>query len=479
MTKSFRASGATYNVTFEPLSKAGTKPGPRKAAGASKTSGGAKGASGERLLRAIHASKKLSSRLQSGEEVSIVHVSRASAGPRGVQHPPVSERGAKTLATSSVILEGFLPADLKAAKDFGAKVIDEGSEGKVLLRADSVAQAFDLAAALHARGVGAASPNFMRYVTRPSPSSAAVRWAHAAIGLKAAWGITRGKSSIRIAILDEGVDATHPALQAALVAQRDFIGPNGASAQPSGDDAHGTACAGIAVARGTKAPGVAPLCSLVAARIGMGDGADGWVYDDFATADAIDWCWRDQHADVLSNSWGGGAPNDAVTRAIRRAQGNGRGSNGAVVVFAAGNVQSPIDYPGSLRSVITVGASNQFDERKTTTSRDGEGWGSNYGPSLDLLAPGVAIDCTDIVGASGYEPGDYTSTFNGTSAATPHVAGAAALMLSLRPNMTAVRVRDLLVQNAKLIDGQTGWTPTHGWGRLDVAAAVRAADAEP
>ena len=77
----------------------------------------------------------------------------------------------------------------------------------------------------------------------------------------------------------------------------------------------------------------------------------------------------------------------------------------------------------------------------------------------------------------GYDPGDFTKTFNGTSAATPHVAGASALMLSANPTLSASDVRNILRQTAKKIEGMTGFTPTHGWGRLDVGGAVAAAKA--
>ena len=199
------------------------------------------------------------------------------------------------------------------------------------------------------------------------------------------------------------------------------------------------------------------------------------MFEDFATADAIDWCWR-QGAAVLSNSWGGGPPSDLISRAFGRARTQGRQGRGCVVAIAAGNDQIAIDYPGSLPGYVTVGASNWNDERKTRTSSDGEDWwGSNFGPTLHVLAPGVAIWTTDISGARGYETGDFTKTFNGTSAATPHVAGAAALMLSANPALSATEVRNILRQTAARLSGQTGWTPEFGWGRLDVGAAVKAA----
>jgi subtilisin family serine protease len=147
-----------------------------------------------------------------------------------------------------------------------------------------------------------------------------------------------------------------------------------------------------------------------------------------------------------------------------------------VVTIAAGNSQIPIDFPGNLPGYVTVGASNPADERKTRTSSDEENWwGSNYGPAMHLLAPGVFIWTTDISGPAGYEPGDFTKTFNGTSSATPAVAGAAALMISANPALSVASVRDLLGNTAKKIQGQTTWTPELGWGRLDVGSAVAAA----
>ena len=185
-----------------------------------------------------------------------------------------------------------------------------------------------------------------------------------------------------MAVLDEGVDTSHPFLSPAVVAERDFVDGN-AHARPDGDDAHGTACAGIVVARNRDVSGLAPEASLVAARIAKSDAQGFWIFDDFQTADAIDWCWDDAKADVLSNSWGGGPPAPVITRAFERARTTGRAGRGAVVVVAAGNAQKVVDYPGNLPNVLTVGASNQWDKRKTKTSEDGENWwGSNFGTGL-------------------------------------------------------------------------------------------------
>jgi subtilisin family serine protease len=430
------------------------------------------------IVQAVNASPVLRSRIVDPTRLAVVQgavAARPIAGSRRGGQVPISTYAALTLATETVIAEGLRQADLAAAKAYGAAVIEEGYDGKLLLRVESVDQVFGLVDLLLKREVGSVTPNFLRRIVPVRRSAPAAAWAHAKIGVPAAWSVTRGSADIQVAVLDEGVDTTHPGLKPAVAAERDFIGSNGTSAMPDGNDAHGTACAGIVLSRDTNFSGIAPLCSLIAARIAMDDGSGNWIFDDYSTADAIDWSWR-QGAAVLSNSWGGGAPSDAISRAFARARTQGRNGLGAVVVIAAGNDQAPIDFPGDLPGYVTVGASNPSDERKTRTSSDGENWwGSNFGATMQLLAPGVFIWTTDIVGPAGYEPDDFTKTFNGTSSATPAVAGAAALMLSANPALSASSVRDLLAKTAKKLKGQTTWTPELGWGRLDAAKAVAAA----
>jgi len=430
------------------------------------------------IAQAISASPVLRSRFVDPSRLAVVQgavAARPSFGARAGGLQPISTYDALTLVSQTVIAEGLRQADLAAAKGYGAAVVEEGLDGKILLRVESVDQVFGLVDLLLKREVGSVSPNFLRRIVPVRLSAPAAAWSHARIGVAAAWAITRGSANVKIAVLDEGVDTTHPSIRPAVVAERDFIGGNGSSAMPDGNDAHGTACAGIVLSRDKKFPGIAPRCSLIAARIAMDDGHGNWIFDDFSTAEAIDWSWR-QGAAVLSNSWGGGAPSDAISRAFARARTQGRKGLGAVVVIAAGNAQAPIDFPGDLPGYVTVGASTPADERKTRSSSDGETWwGSNFGPTMHLLAPGVFISTTDIVGAAGYDAGDFTKTFNGTSSATPAVAGAAALMLSANPALSASTVRNLLAKTASKLKKQKTWTPELGWGRLDVAKAVAAA----
>jgi thermitase len=408
---------------------------------------------------------------------------------------PVDPGETTVIPTDTITVLGAKSAEIRwATREYGLTVAQEGSDGKVLLAvpgdvSDPLAVGAVAARRLYERGsVDGAHPNFLRLVQLPGPGTARAssQWGldndgspgvvGADVAAEAAWTLSTGDSSVRVAVLDEGVDTEHQYLKAAVRDERDFVDSN-PTAMPDGDDAHGTACAGIVLSRGQKLKGLAHGVGLVAVRIAKGDGGHGWIFDDFNTADAIDWSWREGMADVLSNSWGGGPPVDVITAAFRRARTRGRGGKGAVVVVAAGNSQGPVSYPGNLPEVLTVGASNQWDERKTRKSKDGEDWwGSNFGKGLDLMAPGVSILTTDISGRRGYSRSLTTPSFNGTSSATPFVAAAAALVLSVRPDLTEEEVRRVLIENTDPIGRSTsGWSKFVGHGRLNTFEAMRAA----
>lgn len=400
------------------------------------------------------------------------------------------------IPTETMIAEVKSKSELTWLRNhYGMQVIQEGRRGKSLLQApeggsDGVRLVFEAARTAHSRrNILVAQPNFLRAIRRPAPAtgSSIFFWnldnqetgskgiPGADVHALAAWTITEGSSDIRVAILDEGVDSNHPYLKDAIVDEADFVDGN-SHARPSGDDAHGTACAGIVGSRHKKYRGLAPGVSLIGVRIAKSDNQGFWLFDDFDTADAIDWSWDDARADVLSNSWGGGPPSDAITRAFERARTRGRSGKGSVVVVAAGNDQRPVDFPGNLPNVLTVGASNQWDKRKTKGSRDGEyWWGSNYGPGLDVMAPGVKIPTTDIRGQRGYDRTLVTPNFNGTSSACPHVAAAAAMILSIRPTASEADVREVIKETADSLTNNEGWDQLTGHGRLNTYRALRAA----
>jgi subtilisin family serine protease len=170
--------------------------------------------------------------------------------------------------------------------------------------------------------------------------------------------------------------------------------------------------------------------------------------------------------------------------ALERARVFGRNGRGCVVVVAAGNDSGPVAFPANLPNVLAISASNEFDQPKTKISADGETWwGSNFGPEVDLAAPGVHNFTTDIVGAGGSNPGgtlnpDYIGNFNGTSSSTPIVAGIAGLVLTVNPKLTELQVRRLLAETADKV-GQVVYTNGRnnqmGHGRVNALRAVQRA----
>ncbi len=272
------------------------------------------------------------------------------------------------------------------------------------------------------------------------------------IKAESAWRITRGSNAIRVAVIDEGVDLMHPDLQENLLPGFDAVpanrNPGGADGSPFNNNVHGTACAGIigAVDNGIGIVGVTPNVRIIPIRIAYKDiGDTHWTTNDEWIAEGIRHAWETAQTDVISNSWGGGIPSLTVTNAINNAVTNGRGGRGCVVVFASGNnYDSSVSYPASLDDVIAVGAIDHNGQRPLF---------SNYGSKLDVVAPGVDIFTTGMLGATGYgivndgTNGVYFSNFTGTSAACPHVAGIAALILSVRPDFGQWQVRQAIESN--------------------------------
>jgi thermitase len=313
--------------------------------------------------------------------------------------------------------------------------------------------------------------------------------AGADINAPQAWKITTGDPNIIIAVIDTGVDINHPDLVNNLAPGYDFFDDDDIPApylgKPMG--AHGTMCAGLAAAQGNNSIGVSGVawnCKIMPIRIAN---ADDFVTDaDLATA----FRWAAEHgADILSNSWGGGYSTQVLSSAIRditKQNGIGRNGKGCIVCFAAGNWEDggPVDYPASLSDVIAVGATDHKDE---------VWYYSASGPELDIVAPsgGTVPDyyfsfkpflwTTDITGIYGYsiynlnseDPNlwDYSNTMSGTSGACPIVAGVAALVLSVDPNLTNVEVRRILLDSAVDL-GAPGRDDYYGYGRVDANQAV-------
>lgn len=289
---------------------------------------------------------------------------------------------------------------------------------------------------------------------------------------ESAWTLTSGSNSIRIAVLDNGVNMSHEDILPNLVLGYDAELQLPAGGPLSSSDTHGTYCAGIAAAvqnNGKGISGVAPNCTILPIRINGGDFITG-----VNAVRAINWAVNNG-ADVISCSWGGSEDAD-ISSAIRNAVSNGRVKNGVplgcVVIAASGNYNyNYVFYPAAQKNVIAVGAIDRNGNRGTWT-----GGGSNYGDSLDVVAPGVDIWTTGI--------NTLYSTQTGTSMAVPHVAGVAALILSASPNLTTTQVRKAIESTCQKIatSGYSSnsahpngtWINTFGHGLVDAYAAVSA-----
>jgi len=318
-----------------------------------------------------------------------------------------------------------------------------------------------------------------------------------------AWCSSTG-TGIRVAIIDEGVDLVQPDLQANMVAGYDALG-QGTNGAPTGDDAHGTACAGIAAAISNNNIGLAGVASsahIVPVRVGQND-----LISNSVAATGIGWAANaaQGNADVLSCSWGGGSSSSSLNSAIASAISSGRGGKGCVVLFASGNDGgSSISYPSNQPNVIAVGGTNMCDQRFNITPTTQPGTcnydtrlaqvpitaASDYGTGLGVVAPGINIPATDISGQPGFSNQgglgwvlsgtNYVQNFDGTSAACPQAAAVIALILSVNPSLTYSQATAVLESTCAKVGGYNYssyltngyWNNEMGYGRIDAAAAV-------
>jgi subtilisin family serine protease len=306
-------------------------------------------------------------------------------------------------------------------------------------------------------------------------------WSHAA---------TRGRGDVVVAVIDDGFDLSHPDLAPTgkVIHPWDFTRRSN-NPRPASGDWHGTACAGVAVAAqgGGGVIGAAPGCTLMPIRWGA-NLADSEIEAWFGYVTA-------KGAWVVSCSWGALNPffplSTRAHRAIEQCARLGRGGRGCVIVFAAGNDNRDVNNPagGSIDGfaihpdVIAVAASTSRDERSNY---------SNFGREISVCAPssgagGWGILTADVTGINaqtgeplGYDEGDYTYTFGGTSSACPLTAGVAALMLSVAPTLTAKEVKRILQRTARKIGPAGGYDASghsrqFGYGCINAAEAIRVA----
>ena len=297
-----------------------------------------------------------------------------------------------------------------------------------------------VAEALKSKGflVNYVEPNYVVEAFGMAPNQ---EWHYNMIKAPQAWTITNGSSNVKIAVLDTGIDNTHPNLAnfVNMSLAKSFVGGDTMDRQK-----HGTHVSGTIASYGNVS-GVMQNASLIPVKV-LGDNGKGSTYgiqQGVLYAASI-------KADVINMSLGGGNYSagmfDACTTAVNA---------GVVVIAASGNDGSgTVSYPAAYTNVIAVGAVDSNRQRATF---------SQYGTGLEVMAPGQDIYST--------VPGGAYDTFSGTSMATPHVAGVAGLIRSVNKNLTSAEVREILKNTAV----NAGSSNEYGYGIVDAYAAVQAA----
>lgn len=276
------------------------------------------------------------------------------------------------------------------------------------------------------------------------------QWALDTLRAESAWALHDGTGQT-VAVVDTGVDGTHPDLTGRLLPGTDLIDTTSdGRTDPNG---HGTHVAGIIGAIANNGVGVAGLAdgaSILPVRVLSADGS-GWTSD---VANGIIWA-ADHGATVINLSLAGSADDPVLSSAVSYAEGKD-----VVVVAAAGNDRAsgdPVDYPAAYPGVVAVAA--------TDSSNASAGF-SETGSYVGVAAPGVSILSTYPVTLGSY------ATMSGTSMASPYAAATAALIRAAAPGLSAAEVTGALEASADDL-GPSGWDGTFGFGLIDPVAALQ------
>ncbi|MEV0385289.1 S8 family serine peptidase [Nonomuraea sp. NPDC050643] len=283
------------------------------------------------------------------------------------------------------------------------------------------------------------------------------------IGAPTGWEKGYDGKGVKVAVLDTGIDVNHPDFVGRILATENFSDAPGIADRKG----HGTHVASTIAGGGATYKGVAPAASLLVGKV-LGDGGNGeWSW---AIA-GMEWAAA-QGADVVNMSLGSccGNGTDPMSLAVNELTKR----HGTLFVAAAGNESDPltVSVPAAADEALAVGAVDK------TTGTTLAGF-SSRGPRLDDAAvkPNIVAPGVDIVAARSADsalpgiPGDAAYTgFSGTSMATPHVAGAAAILAQQHPGWRAGELRDALTSTAVRNDGHNWYE--EGSGRVDVARAV-------
>ena len=277
------------------------------------------------------------------------------------------------------------------------------------------------------------------------------QWGPQRIDAPDAWDITTGSSEVIVAVIDTGIDYNHLDLNDNyLSGGYDWVNHD---SDPMDDNGHGTHCAGIIGAEGNNGEGIAGMnwhIKLLAEKVIKANG-NGTQWDfGKGVVHAVN-----NGADIISISLGWfDDPDGFLRQAIQFAYNQNR----LCIACSHNDSSNIIRFPARYPEVIAVGATDQSDSRCS--------W-SNYGPDLDIVAPGDNIYST--------LPNNSYGNLSGTSMACPHVAGVAALMLSTNPDLTIEEIRCILQTTAEDL-GTAGWDDEYGHGLVNAYDAVLASN---
>jgi thermitase len=271
-----------------------------------------------------------------------------------------------------------------------------------------------------------------------------------------AWDESTGDPGVVIAIIDTGVDMTHAELAAKVVSTGHDFANNDDDA--TDDNAHGTHVAGIAAADTNNSEGIAGVawnCKILPVKVtdADGNGYYSWMID------AIIWA-TDHGADVINLSMGGDVDDPFLEDACKYAY-----DHGVVIAASAGNDGGPVLYPAAYNSYVLAVAASDYDDMVPE-------W-SNFGPEIDVAAPGVYImaPIPQWYAGEGNPPYGFAS---GTSMAAPHVSGMAALIRSLKPELGVAEIMNIIRYTADDISVSVddGPNPHAGYGRINMERAL-------
>ncbi|MGW6449842.1 S8 family serine peptidase [Lentzea sp. NPDC055074] len=283
------------------------------------------------------------------------------------------------------------------------------------------------------------------------------------IGAPSAWQAGHTGKNTRVAVLDTGIEPTHPDLADAVIEAKDFTGSAGGTVDKHG---HGTHVASIVTGRHATYQGVAPDTGLLVGKV-LDDSGSGTESGIIA---GMEWAAA-SGAQVVNMSLGSDAPSDG-TDPLSQAVNRLTAETGALFVIASGNSGRTPGSPAAADAALTVGAVDHADALAEFSSRGPRSRDNAVKP--DITAPGVAIVAAlakDSMISRRFPPvGEDHVALDGTSMATPHVAGAAAILAGQHPDWKAPQLKAALMGSARPNPALTVFE--QGAGRVDVAKAV-------